>query len=193
MTRAAFLARLRSGLRGLDGEDIEELVADYDAHFAEGAADGRSEEEVARALGDPGRLARELRAEAGLRRWESRPSPGSYLGALIALIGVVALDFILILPLLLIVGVVLFAVGVALIAVIFAGFSLFVETVSEEGLTMADFLARALVSVGLISGGIAGDALLLLALEGILKLLASYARLHYRLLNPGEMQPNSTG
>ncbi len=51
---------------GLAREDINELIADYEAHFTEGSAAGRSEEDVSRALGEPGRLARELRAEAGL-------------------------------------------------------------------------------------------------------------------------------
>ncbi|OYW97171.1 MAG: hypothetical protein B7Z12_22070, partial [Caulobacter vibrioides] len=34
---------------------------------------GRTEAEAAAALGDPDRLARELRADAGLRRWEETP------------------------------------------------------------------------------------------------------------------------
>jgi uncharacterized membrane protein len=43
MNRAAFLHQLRDGLVGLDRDDIEELLDDYDAHFAEGAADVRTE------------------------------------------------------------------------------------------------------------------------------------------------------
>ena len=71
MTRAEFLSILHERLRGLPAPEIEELMDDYDSHFAEGLAAGRSEAEIAAALGDPARLARELRAEAGLRRWES--------------------------------------------------------------------------------------------------------------------------
>ena len=187
MNRASFLARLRSGLSGLVREDIDELIADYEAHFTEGSAAGRSEEDVSRALGEPGRLARELRAEAGLRRWEAQPSAGNYLAAVIALIGLIAFDFIFLLPILLAVGGILLGIAVLLIVVIFSGMALFGEAVSS-GFAVSDFVARTLVSVGLISAGIAGGALLLLISEAILKLLASYARLHYRLLNQGEMQ-----
>ena len=55
MTRQAFLARLRDGLRGLPPRAVSDIVADYEAHFAEGEAHGRSEAEVAAALGEPWR------------------------------------------------------------------------------------------------------------------------------------------
>ncbi len=185
MNRAAFLSRLRDGLSGLAREDIDELIADYEAHFTEGAAAGRSDDDVARALGEPARLARELRAEAGFRKWEAQPSAGNYLAAVIALIGLIAFDFIFLLPILLVVGGILLVIAILLIVVIFSGMTLFGEAVSS-GFAVADFVARTLVSVGLISAGIAGGALLLLTSEAILKLLASYARLHYRLLQHGE-------
>ena len=51
-----------------------------DSHFSEGRVAGRSEDEIAAALGDPVRLARELRAEAGFKRWESERTPGSLAG-----------------------------------------------------------------------------------------------------------------
>ena len=71
MNKAAFLRCLRDGLAGLPAQDIDEILADYAAYFDEAHASGRSEEDVAAALGDPKRLARELRAETGLRRWEN--------------------------------------------------------------------------------------------------------------------------
>ena len=70
MTRAEFIAQLRRALSGMAPKELDDIVADYNAHFDEGLAAGRSEAEIARALGDPLRLGRELRAEAGLRRWE---------------------------------------------------------------------------------------------------------------------------
>ena len=182
MNRASFLARLRSGL---SKDDVDELVDDYEAHFTEGSAAGRSEEDVSRALGEPGRLARELRAEAGLRRWEAQPSPGNYLGAVFALIGVLAIDFVLLLPFLCVLAAVFFGVGMAFIGIIIGGFAIFGDIASGGGESAADSIALILLSVSLISGGVAGGALILLALEGILKRLSSYARLHYRLLNPG--------
>ena len=69
MTRQEFLRRLRAGLVGLPTASANEIAADYETHFDDGIAAGRSEAEVAAALGDPDRLARELRAEAGAQRW----------------------------------------------------------------------------------------------------------------------------
>ena len=68
MTRLEFPETLRRRLAGLPPAEIDDLVADYATHFADGMAAGRSEAEIAEALGDPMRLARELRAEAGFRR-----------------------------------------------------------------------------------------------------------------------------
>ena len=59
MNRAAFLRRLSDGLAGLPAREAEDILDDYSAYFDEGFADGRSEEDVAAALGDPARLARE--------------------------------------------------------------------------------------------------------------------------------------
>ena len=57
------------------------------------------------------------------------------------------------------------------------------------GSASADTIAQGLIAVGLISGGIGGSALLLLLFEAILAGLAKYARLHYRVLNPGAPAP----
>ena len=56
MNRAHFMAQLRDGLSGLHHTDIGEIIGDYERHFADGAADGRSEDEIAAALGEPARF-----------------------------------------------------------------------------------------------------------------------------------------
>ena len=48
VNREQFLAELRAALRGLDPQEIDDIVADYRAHFAEAQAAGRSEQDVAR-------------------------------------------------------------------------------------------------------------------------------------------------
>ena len=76
MTRQDFIARLRAGLAGLPAQAQADIVADYETHFTEGAAAGRSEADIAAALGDPDRLARELRTEAGAEALADRAQPG---------------------------------------------------------------------------------------------------------------------
>ena len=46
MTRQAFMARLLEGLRGLPPRTQADIVADYNVHFNEGLAAGRSEADV---------------------------------------------------------------------------------------------------------------------------------------------------
>jgi uncharacterized membrane protein len=184
MTRTIFLSRLRQGLAGLQPSEIEEMVADYDTHFAEGLAAGRKEEDIAQALGDPDRLARELRAEAGLKRWQERRSAGNFVGALFALLGLATVDLIFLLPLLFVVTLVLFIFGVVLFALIVAGIAVVASLLTFDFGSLAAALARAFAGVGLVAGGIGGGALLLLALDGLVRLLGRYARLHYRILNP---------
>ena len=98
MTRQAFIARLREGLRGLPPQTVADIVADYESHFVDGEADGRTEAEVAAALGDPDRLARELRAESSLNRWREERSPSSAAAAVFAVLGLGAIDILILLP-----------------------------------------------------------------------------------------------
>lgn len=191
MTRQAFLARLREGLAGLPAHTIAEIVADYETHFTEGEAAGRSEEEVAQALGDPGRLARELRAEAGLKRWEEARTPSSAGSAVFAVLGLGAIDLIFLLPLLMGVAGTIIGIGLALIAVFFAGAALFAAG------PFADLPggpgAALLGGLGLMSGAASAGAVLTIVTIGLVNLLAWYGRLHYRLLKPAlEPQPQGS-
>ena len=67
MTRDDFMARLRRGLAGAPAATIADIAADYDTHFADGAA-------AARALSPPaGCLAPRAAAPIGLTRSPQRP------------------------------------------------------------------------------------------------------------------------
>jgi uncharacterized membrane protein len=189
MTRGEFLDQLRRGLAGLPSQTVEEALADYRAHFDEGRAAGRSEEEVARALGDPARLARELRAEVGLRYWEAHRTPAALIAAIAGLGALMALDVLILLPLLFIFGVVVLVCGIALFAIGVAGFGLLLSGllhwISLSGVAVA--LSRTLAGIGLLGGSIGFAALGWLVLELIARLLGNYARLHYRVLKPTDL------
>ena len=100
MTRVLFIARLRQGLRGLSGDEIADIVTDYEAHFSDAAAAGRSEADVAASLGDPLQLGQEIAAESKLRRWEKRRSPHNFLRAGYALAGLQTFNLLVVLPVL---------------------------------------------------------------------------------------------
>jgi uncharacterized membrane protein len=184
MNRAHFMAQLRDGLSGLHYTDINDILADYERHFADGAADGRSEDEVAAALGDPQRLARELRAEAGFKRWEENRSAGNFLGVVLALLGLATIDFVFLLPFLCALAAVFFALSVACLGCIVGGsYLLFNLLPFGWDTAMGNPLAQALIGIGLITGAVGGGALLLWLTEIIAKLLIKYARLHFRLFD----------
>jgi uncharacterized membrane protein len=190
MTRQAFMARLLDGLRGLPPTTVAEIVADYNVHFNEGAAAGRSEADVAAALGDPSRLARELRAEAGLRRWEMERSPSAGASAVFAVLGLGAIDILVLLPIVIGIGSTIFGVGVAMLAVFFAGGVVFAAG-PFMGLP-GGVTATMLAGVGLMAGAASGAAVLAIVTTGLVNALVWYGRLHYRLLKPA-LEPQVSG
>lgn len=186
MTREQFLAQLRSALRGMPDREVEEILADYGAHFDEAASAGRSAREVADALGPPEQLARELRVEAGLRRWEERRTPGNLVTAIFALAGLAAVDVIFLLPLLFVFGVAAFVGGVVLFALTVAGLATLASPLWLPPFDGVQAAGTALAGVGLVAGAVGGGALLVLAIEAVVRLLSRYARLHYQVIRPAD-------
>ena len=182
MTRADFMTKLRRGLAGMSAATIEDITADYDTHFIDAQAAGRSEQEVADALGSPDRLARELRAEAGLKKWEAQKNPSAAAAAVFAVLGLGAIDIIILLPILMGVIGTLFGLFVAVIVCVIAG-----------GVVMAAGpfldppggpLTAILAGLGLMAGSTSLGAVLTIVTIGLVNALVWYGRLHYRLLKP---------
>ena len=187
MTRQEFLDTLRRRLSGLPPAEIDELIADYAAHFADGKAAGRSEADIAAALGDPMRLARELRAEAGFRRWERARTPGNFFAVLFGFLALMAVDFVFLLPLLGGLALFTFIAGIVLLALCIAGLALTLKMFSWDHAFTLHYLTRIFGGIGLLGVGIGGGALLLLMIDYVVRLLGKFARLHYELLNKAEM------
>ena len=183
MTKSEFIDTLHRRLTGLPPSEIDDVMADYAQHFADGLAAGRSEAEIAAALGDPVRLARELRAEVGLRRWEEERTPANFFAALAGFLALIAVDFVFLLPL--VAGLMLFTLIAGIVAIVLcvAGLALLAKLFSWEGLFVFKSITRILYGVGLLGVGIGGGALLLMMVDYVVRLLGRYARLHYVLLN----------
>ncbi|MBW8814591.1 MAG: DUF1700 domain-containing protein [Caulobacterales bacterium] len=182
MTREAFLARLREGLRGLPPQALADIIADYEQHFADGEAAGRSEAEVAAALGDPDRLAREVRAESTMTRWREERSPSAAGAAVFAVLGLGAIDILFLLPLLMGVAGVLFGLAIAVVACFFAGAVVFAAGPFTD--PPGGPLTAVLAGIGVMAGSASGGALLTIVGIGLMNALVWYGRLHYRLLKP---------
>lgn len=182
MTRQAFIARLREGLRGLPPQTVSEIVADYETHFADGEAAGRTEAEVATALGDPDRLAREVRAESTMTRWREERSPSAAGAAVFAVLGLGAIDILILLPILLGVASVIVGLAVAAIACFVGGAVVFSAGPFAD--PPGGPVTAVLAGIGIMAGSVSGGALLTIVSIGLINALIWYGRLHYRLLKP---------
>ena len=189
MNRQDFIARLRAGLRGLPPAAIAEAVADYETHFAEAGAAGRSEDEVAVALGDPDRLARELRAEAGLKRWDAERNPSAAANAVFAVLGLGAIDILVLLPILLWIAGALLGVFIAAVACFAVGAVLMVA--GPFVVHAAPIVALVLAGLGLMAGAASLGAVAAIGAIGFTNALVWYGRLHLRLLRPA-LEPQGT-
>ncbi|SMG00149.1 DUF1700 domain-containing protein [Burkholderia singularis] len=98
MKQDAFIQQLRHELRSLPKEAVDEIVADYREYIGDAIAAGRNEEDVIAALGDPARLARELKAQANYRRWEKRRSFGNLMRVVGSIAGLGLLHLVLLVP-----------------------------------------------------------------------------------------------
>jgi len=124
MKKNEFISALEKALAELNSDERREIISDFQEHFANGLAGGKTEEEVARELGDPVTLAGQY--TEGLT--ENKPTgTGSRVsqGAL-ALVGLVLFDVMIAVPVissLFGVWVALWAINAAIFAVSFAGFA----------------------------------------------------------------------
>jgi uncharacterized membrane protein len=182
MNRETFVEKLRTGLRGLPQTTVDEVMADYEAHFSEGLQAGRTEDEIASALGDPARLARELRTEAGIRRWELERNPSSAAGAIFAILGLGVIDIVILLPILLPVAATLLGFMVASVGIFTGGAIIFV---AGPFAGIGHYIAAVMFGgLSLMAGGVSLGALTGLVSIGFVNGLVWFGRLHMRLLKP---------
>jgi hypothetical protein len=78
----------------------------------------------------------------------------------------------------LVVGLVIFVLGIVGIGLLLSLLKI------GHFASIAAMMVRAVAGIGLVTASVGCGALLLLALNGAVKMLGGYARLHYRLLKP---------
>ena len=64
MNKKEFMQKLKDNLIGLNQTDKREVLLDYEEHFMDGKNQGRTEEEICAALGDPAEIAREIKSQS---------------------------------------------------------------------------------------------------------------------------------
>lgn len=174
MRREEFLDRLERQLHDLPSQKRAEILGDYTSYFEEGAAAGRDERDVAESLGNPARLAAELRLGHDLQSLRTSVGPRAAIRALGSLVRLIAVDgaawllltgSALLVFLLVIAGVVTFFYG---------GFILITEPFDAP---LGGFLAALLRALAFLAAGVALGAV---SLAGVHALAALFLRLRRR-------------
>ena len=158
MNRETFLRLIERGLRTLPPPLRAEILADYGRYFADGAAAGRNEAEVAASLGDPARRAAELVLDHDVRDWRDRGAGRSALRALGSLAVLISAGGILWLPLGLGVFVLVVLAGSGAAAMVFGAYTLVMGFVDSP---LGGVPAALLRALSLFAGGIGAMALVL--------------------------------
>jgi uncharacterized membrane protein len=98
MKQEVFIEALRRELSSLPKQAVDEIIADYHEYIGDALAAGRREEDVIAALGDPVKLARELKAQANYRQWQDRRSFGNLIRVIMSISALGLLNVLLLVP-----------------------------------------------------------------------------------------------
>jgi uncharacterized membrane protein len=73
-TKEAYMQELAHHIRTLPEADRKELLADYEAHFAAGRENGKSDEDISRSLGTPKSVAQEILMNTWVKQIDEAPA-----------------------------------------------------------------------------------------------------------------------
>ena len=119
MNKKEFLDSLSKYLRGIPREDEQDIISDFEEHFEMGKKEERTEEDLAKSLGDPKALANQLKASIMVARAEKETTAVNITRAVFASLGLGFFNLIFILgPFITIFGVLiaLFATAIGITA-----------------------------------------------------------------------------
>jgi uncharacterized membrane protein len=148
MNKAEFIDLLDKSLKGITYEEKREIIYDYEEHFSVGLEQGKTEDEIAKDLGDPKTIAKQFRNNYMIVKAENNKSAGNLVSAIFASVGLGFLNLV-ILP-------VLFAAVCVVFSLLLAGASVILALVISAGAVIISFcsasIAMAISGIGVILG-----------------------------------------
>ncbi|NIA59356.1 DUF1700 domain-containing protein [Bacillus pacificus] len=93
MNKSEFLEQLSSSLRNMPNEEKKDIVLEYETHFISGKQDGKCEEEIARKLGNPKTIAKELNVSYAISNADKKRSFKNMITALFSVMSLSVLNF----------------------------------------------------------------------------------------------------
>ena len=143
MNKNEFISKLDSYLKGITDEDKKEIIYDYEEHFTVGIEEGKTEEEISKALGDPKVIAKQFRNDYYIKKAEADTSSRNMVSAVFASVGVGFINLLLV-PLII-------AAACIVFSLLLAGGSVIISLIAALGSVVVSFYAAAL---GMTLGGI---------------------------------------
>lgn len=172
MNKEEYLKKLSKQIKKVSVDEKKELLSDYEEHFRIGVENGRTEEEISKALGDPKNVAKQIKADYMVKKAEDKPSPTSIIEALAAVAGLGLFNIFVAVPSLLL-AVVIISLVVAGSAVVVIGILIMLSPLLHVFLPNLIYLP--------VNGGILGTLILVVGgiavtvIGTIFVLIMSYA------------------
>ena len=194
MNKSEFMNVLESQLEGIPATDKTEILYDYDEHFRMGIEQGKTEEQVSEALGNPKTIGKQFKATVAVEQAQTSASTGNMLRAVVAVISLGFFNLVFVIgPFMGIVGVLigifaaacgLIIAGVAVLISVFA-FPIIGPYLNVPGFFYANPVGLVALSLGLTSLGllffIGNFYLAKLFYRGTIK----YLQMNIRIINGG--------
>lgn len=135
MSRNEFLNILERSLGGMSQMEKNDILYDYKEHFNAGLSEGKTEEEICSALGDPAAIAKQYRVEYIVKRADENRTAGNIARAIFAALSLGFFNLIFIIPILAALIGVLVGLYAAAIGIGLSGVALFLATLLQPAFT----------------------------------------------------------
>ncbi|MCO0861331.1 DUF1700 domain-containing protein [Staphylococcus pasteuri] len=97
MNKERYLKQLVANLKHMDNTDKQDIYNEYETHFISGKNEGKSEEDIAKQLGDPKMIAKELNATMAIEKVDEKSNLKSIFKAILAVMGLGLFNFFIVL------------------------------------------------------------------------------------------------
>ncbi|MES2318977.1 MAG: DUF1700 domain-containing protein [Pseudomonadota bacterium] len=98
MGKLEFLDALKRAMAGLPPDAQAKTLAFYEQRFVDGEAAGQTEQDIAKAQGDPKKIAMTLRANTHMQAFETKKNPANLVRMLVATLGLAVFNLFMVVP-----------------------------------------------------------------------------------------------
>lgn len=129
MNKRKFLSELDASLKQISSKERQDILQDFEEHFAIGLEEGNTEEEIAAGLGSPQKIAKEMLASYHIEKVENTATTGNVFRAVWAVIGLGFFNLVIVL-----------GPFIALIGILFSGWIAGISFIASPILVLLDMI-----------------------------------------------------